>query len=225
MILWYTFASPQGSTILWLAGYIGAFITAIYTFRMIFATFYGESQMEVHRYPGMLVKIPLVILGVLSLAGGFIELPHTLGHVTIFSGFIEKNLPSVDTHHAGLATEAILQAVAGITAIIGIYIAYLIYLKKSFSVDTMAQSGFSRLLNKGWGFDQLYDALFVKPFVIASAINKKDFIDKFYTGLVGITRGFHRMFSLTQTGQLRYYLMGIAFGSVVTLTIIVFLWY
>ena len=83
-ILWFAWSSTtNGSTILWVAGWIGAFITAIYTFRMVFITFYGDKRSEVSHKPGWLIKIPLIVLAVLSVIGGFIELPDTIDRKSV----------------------------------------------------------------------------------------------------------------------------------------------
>ncbi len=228
MILWYAYSSTQGSFWLWLIGYLGAIITAFYTFRMVFLTFYGEAKMEVHHKPGNLIKLPLIILGVLSLLGGFIETPHTLGHVTIFSHFVEGVLPGV--HHAeylGMGTELILQILAVVAALGGIYGAYLVFNRRVIQSEKLVESGFGAGLfnfwNKGWGFDRLYEVLFVKPFMFISRINRNDIIDKIYSFLAFLAKAFHYIFSLTQTGKLRWYVMGLTIGAVLTVTIIVFL--
>ena len=74
-ILLYSFSSQNGSIILWLAGIAGAFLTALYSFRMIFITFYGETKTQPSFLPGKIMTVPLIILGVLSVVGGFVELP------------------------------------------------------------------------------------------------------------------------------------------------------
>ena len=57
-ILWYAFSAQGGSIILWLAGIFGAFMTALYSFRMIFITFYGEAKTEPSFLPGKLMTSP-----------------------------------------------------------------------------------------------------------------------------------------------------------------------
>ena len=78
LILWDAYAAPGGSAWLWLAGLVGALMTGLYTFRMVFITFFGEAKEEhiAHR-PGLSVKIPLVVLAVLSVIGGFVETPRS----------------------------------------------------------------------------------------------------------------------------------------------------
>ena len=76
-----------------------------------------------------------------------------------------------------------------------------------------------RFWYSGWGFDALYDNLFVRPYVFLANLNKRDIIDSFYTGLARTAEGFHVMFSQTQSGVLRNYVAGIVFGAIMILTI------
>jgi len=223
MILWYAWSSDAGSTWLWAAGFIGAFITAVYTFRMVFVTFWGQPKWhDIHKYPGPLVKTPLVILGVLSLIGGFIELPHTLGHLPLFSHFMHSFLPEVHGHGA-TSTEAILQIVTAITALVGVYYAYSAFAKPEDPPKEWSPSGLHRFFYSGWGFDALYNTLFVRPFAQLSRINQNDVIDLIYSAIVYINRFFHHLLSATQTGRLRWYAAAIVFGGFITVTIILFL--
>src|SRR5690606_22960666 len=75
-ILWLSWASENGNGLLFAAALLGAFITSVYTARMVFLTFFGEAKSQVGNRPGMLMTFPLAVLAVLSLVGGFIELPH-----------------------------------------------------------------------------------------------------------------------------------------------------
>ena len=72
----------------------GAFITALYTTRLMLVVFWGEMKTEVSAHPGKLMTTPLIILAVLSIVAGFIEWPHNLIHLTLFSDFVEKVLPA-----------------------------------------------------------------------------------------------------------------------------------
>src|SRR5680860_662119 len=123
-ILWLAYASDKGSGWLWLAGLTGAFITALYTFRMVFLTFFGKENAEPTKHPGMMMTIPLVVLAVLSLVGGFIELPENMGHVNLFSDFIEKTLPITSIANMDHTTEFIFQLMSAVVAIGGVLLAY-----------------------------------------------------------------------------------------------------
>ena len=96
-ILWYSFSSQSGNSLLWLAGITGALLTALYSFRMIFITFYGEAKTQPTFLPGKLMTVPLIILAVLSLVGGFIELPASIGNIHLFSNLVDNTLPAVVT--------------------------------------------------------------------------------------------------------------------------------
>ena len=72
----------------------------------------------------------------------------------------------------------------------------------------------------GWGFDWLYEKLFINPFLWTAKINKNDFIDSGYTGIAYLNRAVHAVLSKTQTGNIRWYAMGIVIGAVVFLGIV-----
>lgn len=222
-ILWYSFASPKGSAWLWLVGIIAAFLTSLYTFRMVFLTFYGQQKTEITHRPGLAIKIPLVVLGILSLVAGFIELPHNFGHVQLFSNFLDTVLPPAFVDAATPVSEAVLQAIAAVLALAGVYLAWQMYAKKTSlpqPVQSPAALSFRNFLYNGWDFDKLYDAILVRPLVWISKINQKDFVDGIYRGVGRVNLAMNASFSRTQNGRLRFYLFGIGIGAFIILTII-----
>jgi NADH-quinone oxidoreductase subunit L len=226
MILWYVWAAKSGGVWLWVASLAGAFITGIYTFRMVFITFFGEAHQQITRRPGLLIKIPLVLLAVFSVGVGFVELPHTLGDISLFSEFITSVLPAMEIALKGGNTELILQIVASIASLSGIYLAYYGCLKNPEWAHKLKNkkliAPLYSLWDFGWGFDKVYDILFVRPVVYITQINRDDFIDGFYNGIARVNLFLYRQFSRTQTGQMRWYLAAITLGAVITLTLIVF---
>jgi NADH-quinone oxidoreductase subunit L len=110
---------------------------------------------------------------------------------------------------------------------VGIFVAFLFFLQKPHYARDLVQSPVAASLHRfwfsGWGFDRMYDTLFVRPFLWMTRVNKSDFIDSIYTGIAGINQAAHDLLSLTQTGSIRWYAMGIAIGAVVFLGIAVFL--
>lgn len=227
MILWYSWSSENGSPWLWTAGLAGALLTSIYTFRMVFLTYYGESKTRVDRKPGIAMKIPLVILAVLSVIGGFTELPRTLGGLPIFSDFMNNVLPSVKTAHRGLMDEVMVQIISAAVSLAGVYVAYLLFLRNPRSMDavtgTPAGAAIHRFLFSGCGFDWLYDRVFVRPFLWIANTNRDDFVDLIYSGIAWYNRLFYGGLSLTQSGKVRWYAMGITLGAVIIIWIAVFL--
>jgi NADH-quinone oxidoreductase subunit L len=73
--------------------------------------------------------------------------------------------------------------------------------------------------SKGWGFDSLYDAILVKPYVYLSEVNKADIIDRFYSSMVVVAYFFHGVFARAQNGILRWYLVSIVIGAILILTL------
>jgi len=222
-ILWFSWSSELGSPWLWFTGLLGAFITAVYTFRMVFLTFFGEARQQVTHTPGWKIKVPLVILGFLSLCGGFIELPHTLGNLHLFSGFTERTLPGVQVSEAAASSEWILQLVAALAAVGGVGVAYWAFFRKPDNALQVQESTWAGFLLRGWNFDRLYATVFVNPVVWLSGINKNDFINRIYDGIGRLASMVHKMLSRTQNGKIRWYAMGIVIGAVLTLTIVILL--
>ena len=74
----------------------------------------------------------------------------------------------------------------------------------------------------GWGFDWLYERLFVQPFVWLARANKDDFIDSIYDGVAKVNEVLYGVLARTETGKVRWYMTGIAFGAIVAIAIAVF---
>jgi len=227
LILEYAWSSEIGSPWLWAAGVLGALITSVYTFRMVFLTFFGPPKAHVRRAPGGRMQIPLVILAILSLGSGFVELPPTLGPLTLFSDFLHTALPATTARQAPWRTELALQMIAGAVSLGGVYLAYLLFLRNPRYVEDLVRTPWGRALHRfwfvGWGFDGVYDRLIVRPYIQIAQRNQRDFIDLIYEGIARIHKGFHRALSRTQTGQLRWYATGIAAGAAITIALAVFL--
>jgi len=216
-ILWYSFSSQSGSVILWLAGIIGALLTALYSFRMIFITFFGEAKTEPSFLPGKLMTIPLIILAVLSVIGGFVELPTSIGNIHLFSNLVDNTLPAIITKGEE-HSELVFQAISAIIALSGIYIAYLVYFKKPSLSEPFSHSRLNKFFEKGWGFDKLYDTLVVRPIVWLSVVDKNDFFDLWNKGLSRLALLFNRLLSVTENGKIRWYLLSFAIGIAIILT-------
>ena len=216
-ILWFAYSSNSGGMVLWIAGIVGAFLTALYSFRMIFITFFGETKTEPAFSAGKLMTVPLVILAVLSIFGGFIELPASLGNIHLFSNLVNQTLPLVgmkDVEHL----EWLFQLVSSLIAISGIYLAYQFYYKKPIFIETFNHSSLNHFFEKGFEFDKIYDTLIVKPIVWLSEVDKKDFIDQINISISNLALLGNRILSVAQNGKLRWYLVSFAIGIAIILT-------
>lgn len=219
-ILWFGWSASSSNHWLWLAGITGALLTSLYTFRMIFITFFGEIKTEPDHKPGLIMTIPLIVLALLSLVGGFIEMPENMGPVHLFSKLFDKILPAVNLSVTG-NTELIFQILSAIISLGGVYIAYLIFYKKSALAIRFKESRLSNFFYSGWRFDKVYNILFVKPVVWLSEIDKKDFIDLIYAYIAKTTGYFNFLLSKTQNGKLRWYVLVLTVGLVLLLTIMI----
>ncbi len=230
LILWAAYSSDKGSTALWAAGLVGAFLTALYTFRMVFLTFFGEAKPLVKESsplpkPGYRIRIPLVVLAALSLVGGFVELPDTLGRLPLFSDFVQTVLPPTGFARGGTGSELVLQSVAAVVSLGGVFLAYLFFLRRPQASESLARTSWGAALHRfwfvGWGFDWLYDRLLVHPFVWFAQADRDDIADLIYDGLAGLSRSLNRILSGTETGKVRWYAAGIALGAIITIAIAV----
>ncbi|MEX1240587.1 MAG: NADH-quinone oxidoreductase subunit L [Cyclobacteriaceae bacterium] len=220
-ILWLAWAGEKGNIWFYLAALIGAFMTAVYTFRMVFLTFFGEEKTHVGHPAGNLMTVPLIILAVLSLVGGFIDLPHNMGHFTPFSDFLTPVLPAVALRPGVESYEWLMQGIAAVLCLVGIYVAYFFYMKREDLRVEIKEATYelNRFWFSGWGFDALYDIVFVQPYVYLCRINKRDVLDRIYDGMVSGANFFIGLFARSQSGIMRWYIMGIVIGAVLILSL------
>ena len=215
-ILWETYAT--GHQYLFYMGVFGAFLTALYTFRMIWFTFFGEEKTHAHKLKGITYWLPLSILLVLSTAVGALivpplngVLPESVGHLMELSG---------EAH--GKHTAELIAMAAMAT---GLVLAFLLYvLNKGRMLTSFKQSSLGGALYHwcyhGLGFDALYDLVFVKPFLFIGNLVKSDPIDKTWNVLPMIVSAGNKMLSATQTGSLRGYAASFGLGVAVLLVLV-----
>ncbi len=227
LILYFTWVSVKGSHWLWGGALLGAFLTAIYAFRLLFLVFFGNgtSEFAIKKRPALSIKIPLVALALLSVIGGFVQLPGEFGGFTLFSDFIHLNLPVVPVRPIGTAEGLFIFADAMVVPIIGVFLAYLLFLRKRAAAERMAETPAAlqihRFWQAGWGFDRLYDSVVLSPFVRMARLNRQDFIDAFYGGLAGLSIALNAILVVTQSGRVRRYAAVIAAGALVMLAIVI----
>ena len=212
-ILWEAFASGHGCLLY--AGLTGAFLTSIYTFRLIFIAFHGEQKTEAHAGHGIAHNLPLLVLIVLStFIGAWITPP--------LAGVLPES-----TGHAGGEAKHSLELLSGLIAVSGIVIAALLFLGQRRFASAVAQSAPGRLLSAwwfaAWGFDWLYDKLFVRPYLLLCHLLRRDPIDRSIGLIPLLARGGNAALVRSETGQVRWYAASIAGGAVLVLAAILFL--
>ena len=219
LIIWQTWSAEGGHPAFWTAGMLGAGLTSLYTFRLIFRVFFGPLGTPVTKRPGYAMKAPLVILAVLAIVGGYLKEP--------LLAFLHSALPETIEARVGGLTETDSEAIAGFLFLVGLYLAYLFHLQKRPLSDSLVANPVGRALDQwwfaGWGFDWFYDKVFVQPYIWLSNVNKSDFVDAFYTGLAWMSNRAYRWLSSTETGRVRWYATGMAAGSVLFIAMVLFL--
>jgi NADH-quinone oxidoreductase subunit L len=214
LILRAAWLSARCGAWLWIAGVAGAFLTSVYSFRVVFLVFLGSGR-EKGRQPALSMTAPLVVLAVFSIGAGVVQ--------ETFGGLVRLVLPS----GAAQSIDLPVQAVAAGFPLLGIGVAALLYWPRtplaSALRDRPLLAALHGFLLSGWGFDRLYQALFVGPFFWLTRANRADFIDLPFRGSAWATGIASRMLVATQSGRVRWYVMGIALGGAVFIAMVVFL--
>jgi NADH-quinone oxidoreductase subunit L len=228
-ILWQTL--NQGGVILWVLGAGAAFMTATYMFRAVFMTFHGNSRVDpgvahhLHESPGIMT-VPLVILAVLSVIGGFIGFPVIEG-ANKFAEFLAPvfatpaGFPKAHeaAHHA-VSFEVAMMIVSLVIAGLGIFLAYRMYIKNPALPDRLVErykAPYDTLINKYW-VDEIYHWFFVGPLIRLSVFLWRFFDDLIVDGIVNgvgaLFRGGSEVFKRLQTGNVQSYAVSILIGVV-----------
>jgi NADH-quinone oxidoreductase subunit L len=223
LILMQAWSSRAGGAWFWLASLVGAFLTSLYAFRMIFLIFFGEAKSALCKKPEISMQISLVVLSILSLVAGFVETPRALGNITLFSDFMETALPALS---AVANTPGLLALIiAPLVSLAGLYLAWLLFFKKPEWTSRVADSAVGSLVGaywfSGWGFDWLYSHLFVRPFIRIAEWNRNDAIDLGYDAVAWASTVSSMVLALTQTGKIRWYAAVITVGVLIFVGILV----
>ena len=190
---------------LWAGGLLGALVTSIYSFRLVFVVFFGDTNTMPDNKPGWQMSIPLAILVLLSFVGGWFSLP------------LDSVFAAGDPHPHPSTIVAISISVP----IVGVLIAYLLFLGRQLRVDGLVNSALGKSAGKfwlgGWGFDTLYATLITRPYSAVATLCKSEPIDRLYHAVVSVCVITHGFFSRTQNGQLRIYATAMVIGLILVL--------
>ena len=222
LIVWASVASQQGSVALWWAGVIGGFLTALYIFRLIFLVFFGQRGRTVtHRF-GLATRIPVISLCVLSIIGGWINLPPVLGDHPWLVDYLSSTLPAPRLQ-SGYSSETLTEVVMTAAFLLGLLVAWWLFPRIEVVLEATsahgAEGAVRRYWASGWGFDWLYERIFVRPVRAVARAGAPDYLNAAFTGLAALLQQFYRGLSHTQTGRVRWYAAGLAAGTVILLAI------
>jgi NADH-quinone oxidoreductase subunit L len=248
-ILWQAFSNPfhgQMNIVLWAVGATAALLTAFYMFRLVFMTFFGETRLtekafhHLHESP-LVITLPLMVLAVLSIVGGWIGIPKLLGEMAhvpnLLEGYLEPVFAYSTQYVATLhgAQEAHNPALEGglmfgsvVIACIGISIAYILYVLKP-AIPAQITAAFPvlhRAVYNKWYVDEIYDFAFVNPCKALGNFLWKGFdvivVDGIVNGVAAIVRGFSGILRHIQTGMVHNYAFSMVVGVVVIVSVYLF---
>ncbi len=233
-ILWKSFSSEHGGLVFWILGAVTAALTAFYMFRLVFLTFFGKPRYDsqtaehVHESPRTML-FALVCLAVLSVAGGWIGIPESLGGGNQFERFLHpvfaqsEELAQGAAHHYAHSTEYLLMSITIVLALVSIYLAYLFYVRRPEMATSLRKrfAGVHRLVYHKYYVDEIYNAVIVQPVVSLSLLLWEVvdvvIIDGFVNGLAALVKSFSSTGRVIQTGYIRNYALLFLGGAIIVL--------
>ncbi len=237
-ILWFSYA--QGSTFFWIIGVLTAMMTAFYMFRLVSLTFLGKERFDHHKvHPHespKVMTIPLIILAVLSVIGGYIGIPEVFSgeHGNQFHNWLEPVFRNADRKLQYFGShshseEILLMAVSTVAALAMIYFAWYVYTKKRSVAEKTSiklKPVYNVLLNKYY-VDEAYEAGIIQPIQKGSETVLWKFTDnKIIDGVVNGSAKVIDLISIYirkfQTGVAQFYALVMMLGIVAALFWLIF---
>ncbi|WP_296278999.1 NADH-quinone oxidoreductase subunit L [uncultured Acinetobacter sp.] len=204
---------------LYWVGVAGAFLTSIYTFRLIWVVFFGKENTPYHEIKGVTYWAPLGVLAVLSTGlAYFLKAPVmnvlNAAHIPAFevSQALEEGMHGAEHLAVGIA-------LAGLAVAIVLF-AFAYKAVKGFA-ETSFGAGLANICRNAFGFDSLYNLVFVQPYLLIAKILGRDPIDGLWLVLPAIVKSGNKFTSTRQTGSLREYASSMSLGVVVLLMILI----
>jgi NADH-quinone oxidoreductase subunit L len=227
--LWFVGGEAR---LLWWAAMAGVFLTSLYTFRMLFLVFAGESRArapsrgarsEAHGRMGASTLLPLLLLAAACLVAGLLDFPRLLGGIPLFGDFLGGALPSpgrgIPETGADARTELLLFLAPLCLSLAGIPVAWLLArrgIAREGAARPARPKGLAASARGGFGFDRLYAFLFVRP-LSRLAGRGTDPVNLASEGVKNLAMGASRLLRSSQDGRPRRYLAALAFGAAILL--------
>lgn len=204
---------------LYWVGVAGAFLTSIYTFRLIWVVFFGKENTPYHAIKGITFWGPLAILAVLStFIGAALKAPvESILNAAKIPAFV---IPEA-LEHGMHSAEWTAVGIASVGLVIGVVLFAFAYSAVKGFAKTSLGAGLANICRNALGFDALYDIVFVKPYLLIAKILGRDPIDRLWLVLPALVKGGHSFTSSRQTGSLRDYASSMALGIFVLLMVLI----
>jgi NADH-quinone oxidoreductase subunit L len=202
-----------------------ALLTAFYMFRLLFLTFHGsfrgtEHQAKhLHESP-VAMTFPLMVLALLSIAGGWVGIPAVFAEGADFLGaFLSPVISPHEGHVISHETEYLLMGLS--TGLVLLVIIFAWFRFKRY--QARSTQGLGKLLENKWYVDELYDTVIVKPLARLAELLRSWIETRVIDGLVnGVGRSVHyagRQLRLLQSGQVGSYVLLMVVSMVLILLI------
>jgi NADH-quinone oxidoreductase subunit L len=212
-------AWEHGHPVLFLLAVVAAFFTAFYMFRLFFMVFTGKPRSEmkhVHESPSVMT-LPMIVLGVLAVVAGYVNTPW---FGTFLGDWLVEGNEALG--HGHIEGPAWIMIVATLVSLAGIFLAYLIYGKRSVSRDWLGDTTLYNILYNKYYIDEFYSLTVVN--LTKGFSHFLRYIDIFLVeGIVKAVAGFvqslGRLGSKLQTGQVQTY-SAVAFIGLAILMVI-----
>ena len=211
--------------IYWGLGVAGAAMTAFYMFRLYATTFLGtfrgthDQEHHLHESPSAMT-IPLIVLALLSVIGGFVGVPEILGGHHELRSFLSPVITTEVEHHIEHSTEYLLMGISVAVAAIAIIFAIN---KFSKNPELEEATGFGKVLSNKWYVDELYDTVFVKTTLAKGKFLKniieKNIIDGGVNGVGKLVNYSSRQLRLIQSGLVSGYILFMVLAIIVVVLI------
>ncbi len=207
---------------------ITATITAVYMFRLYFLTFFGNfrgthhQQEHLHESPSSMT-IPLILLAVLSVAGGFIGMPEIFHAPHFLNEFLSPVTSFADSYHTGHVSHSFEYILIGGTFVMlaaVIYYSYNKYVSRNHvPVNDYELTGFQKVLANKFYIDEFFNAVITKPMDVMSRLSYKwielGFVDKIVNSFGSVTNGASSILRFSQQGNLGFYLFAMVFAILI----------
>jgi len=230
-ILWLAYSGPSPvGKLVWLIGTLVAFLTAFYSFRLIFLTFHGkfrgthEQEHHLHESPKTMT-VPLVVLCVGAVAAGWVSIPHLLGGGAHFAEFMKPVLGHPEGHGTH-AEEWLVMGISVVVGFAGIGLAYFMYmLRPELPARVTEQfSAVHRILFNKYYVDELYSFIIVRPAIwtaknVLIGITDARIIEALVNGVPSAVAAFSSGLRKVQTGIMQHYATIMATGILIIVAV------
>jgi NADH-quinone oxidoreductase subunit L len=228
----------EANPVAWAIALLASLLTSFYMFRLLFLTFFGSSRASaetlhhVHESPASMT-LPLMVLALLSVVGGFIGIPESLFGSDRIAEFLApvfaRSQALLGVHQPGHSVEYSLMVTVLVLTIVMILIAYSLYVRKNrVPVPDDAPVGpLHKLVYRKYYVDEIYQALIVKPvFKLSSLFDarvEKMGIDGIVNSVGDAVVDVSTIARRLQTGNIGFYIFVMVIGIILMLAAMTFI--